>query len=323
MPSAVQVIIPAFLLDCLLGDPQNPFHPIRMIGRTISGGVRLFQSLRIRNPVIELLTGALLTITLTTGVYVVTKCVIALFHHAGPWCGYVTEIALCYFIIAPGALKNESMKVCRSLQSGDLQTARNDLSRIVGRDTQQMESPQIVCATVETVAENFSDGVTAPLLFVVLGGVPLGMAYKAISTLDSMIGYRSEKYEYLGKFAARSDDVANYVPARISAVLMLAAVFITRMDVRRAFRIYRRDRRKHKSPNSAQTESVCAGALGLQLGGDSYYNGKPVAKPTIGDAVVAPVPSHIIEANRLMYAATLLGILVIVLTQSLWRCIHV
>jgi adenosylcobinamide-phosphate synthase len=289
----------------------------------IACGIKFFQSFRIRNSVIEFLFGALLTVVLVVAVYVVTKYAIAFVHHFGFWYGYVTEIILCYFIIAPKALKDESMKVCRSLQADDLQGARKNLSRIVGRDTQHLESPEIVRATVETVAENFSDGLTAPLFFVVLGGVPLGMAYKAVNTLDSMIGYRNEKYEYFGKFAARLDDVANYIPARLSAILMLTAAFVTKKNAGRAFRIYRRDRRKHKSPNSAQTESVCAGALGLQLGGDSYYDGKLVSKPTIGDAAVAPVPLHIVEANRLMYTATIIGIFVILCTQALWRYANV
>ncbi len=323
MSPAFQIIIPAFLLDCLLGDPQNPFHPIRMIGRVIGWGVRFFQFLRIKNGVLAFLSGMLLTIVLTATVYFATRYLIGLFYNANPWFGYVTEIVLCYFIIAPKALRDESMKVYRSLRADDLQGARKNLSRIVGRDTQQLESRGIVRATVETVAENFSDGVIAPLFFVLLGGVPLGMAYKAVNTLDSMIGYRNEKYEYFGKFAARLDDIVNYFPARLSAFLMLIAAFVTKKDAKRAFQVYRRDRRKHKSPNSAQTEAVCAGALGLQLGGDSYYGGKLISKPTIGDAIVAPSPSHIIEANRLMYAATVIGILLMVLTQILWRCADV
>ncbi len=323
MSPAIQIIIPAFLLDCLLGDPQNPFHPIRMIGRTIVWSVRFFQFFRIRNRVFDFLSGVLLTLALTATVYFTTRYLIGFLYNANPWFGYVMEIVLCYFIIAPKALRDESMRVYRSLQADDLQAARENLSRIVGRDTQHLESRGIVRATVETVAENFSDGVIAPLFFVLLGGVSLGMAYKAVNTLDSMIGYRNEKCEYFGKFAARLDDVVNYIPARLSAILMLMAVLVMRRDVKRALRTYRRDRRNHKSPNSAQTEAVCAGTLGLQLGGDSYYGGKLVSKPTVGDAVVPPSPFHIVEANRLMYAATVIGILIIVLMQVLWRCADV
>lgn len=319
MSPAIQIIIPAFLLDCLLGDPQNPFHPIRVIGRAIAWGVRFFQCLHIKNNVLEFLSGMLLTIVLTATVYFTTRYTICFLCDANSRFGYIVEIVLCYFIIAPKALRDESMRVCRSLQANNLQAARENLSRIVGRDTQHLKSQGIVRATVETVAENFSDGVIAPLFFVLLGGVPLGMAYKTVNTLDSMIGYRNEKFEYFGKFAARLDDIVNYIPARLSALLMLITALVAGKDAKRALRIYRRDRRKHKSPNSAQTEAVCAGTLGLQLGGDSYYGGKLVAKPTIGDAVVPPSPSHIVEANRQMYAATVIGILLMVLIQALWR----
>ncbi len=323
MSPAIQIIIPAFLLDCLLGDPQNPFHPIRMIGRAIAWGVRFFQFLHIKNDILKFLSGMLLTIVLTVTIYFTTRYMIGFLCNVNPRFGYVMEIVLCYFIIAPKALRDESMKVYRSLRTNNLQAARKNLSRIVGRDTQHLESPGIVRATVETVAENFSDGVIAPFFFVLLGGVPLGMAYKAINTLDSMIGYRNEEFEYFGKFAARLDDVVNYIPARLSALLMLIAALLTGKSANRALRIYRRDRRKHKSPNSAQTEAVCAGALGLQLGGDSYYGSKLVSKPTIGDAIVSPTPWHIVEANRLMYAATVIGILLMAMTQALWRCADV
>lgn len=309
MPSVIPIILCAFLLDCLLGDPQNPAHPIRIIGGMISWCVRLFQQLRIRNPIIEFVFGMILTVVMVLGVYFATKWTVDYFRGVQPWLAFIIETILCYFIIAPRALRDESMKVYEFLKSDDISNARTSLSRIVGRDTHHLESPEIVRATVETVAENFSDGVIAPLFFVCLGGVPLGLAYKTINTLDSMIGYRNEKYEYLGKFAAVTDDIANYIPSRISALFLLLAALVTKTNPKHAFRVYRRDRRKHKSPNSAQTESVCAGALGLQLGGDGFYNGKIVSKPTIGDPMVLPLAVHIITINRLMYTATVVGIL--------------
>jgi adenosylcobinamide-phosphate synthase len=216
-------------------------------------------------------------------------------------------------MIAARALKDESMKVYHALKAGDIGGARIKLSYIVGRDTQNLDEGDIAKAAVETVAENLSDGVIAPLIFIFIGGAPLGMAYKAINTLDSMIGYRNGEFEYFGKFAARLDDVANWVPSRVSALLALlyAAIkkgcndngIIYEFDVKRAFRIYRRDKNNHKSPNSAQTESVFAGALGLQLGGESFYGGAQVLKPAIGDDIKKPEAYHIAAANRLMYAS--------------------
>ena len=212
---------------------------------------------------------------------------------------------MCYFIIAPRALKDESMLVYLRLNDSDIEGARKYLSYIVGRDTAELGIPEIVKAAVETVAENLGDGVIAPLLFILLGGAPLGFAYKAVNTLDSMIGYRNEEFEYFGKFAARLDDVVNFVPARLSAILMILGSVFVGGDVKSAVKIYIRDRRNHKSPNSAHTEAVCAGALGLRLGGDNYYKGILVHKPTIGDNINEPEPKHIIAANRLMYAATI------------------
>ena len=323
MPSVLQIIIPAFLLDCVLGDPQNPVHPIRLIGLVISCGVNVFQGCRIKSHKLVFMLGMLFAIVIVLLVYSMTACILAFLCCLGQWLGYAAEIVLCYFLIAPRALYNESMRVYESLQNGDICSAKTNLSMIVGRDTENLGAGGIVCATVETVAENFSDGVIAPLFYVAIGGVPLGFAYKAVNTLDSMIGYRNETYEYFGKFAARLDDVANYVPARVSALLMIAAACVMKSNGVNAIRIYFRDNNKHKSPNAAQTEAVCAGALGVQLGGDSHYGGKLVPKPTIGDFTVSPKPSHIIQANRLMYTATVIGILAMLFAQVAWRFSHV
>jgi adenosylcobinamide-phosphate synthase len=323
MDHIVQIIVLAVVLDSFVGDPQNPFHPVRIMGYGISWGVRLHQHFRIKLPVVSFLWGVLLTVTVVLTAYFATKYFIVLLNEIQTWCAFAGEVFLCYFIISPKALLTESMKVYRAVQSDDLINARKNLSRIVGRDTQHLEYPAIIKATVETVAENFSDGVIAPLFFVYIGGVPLGAAYKAINTLDSMIGYRNEQYEYLGKFAARLDDIVNFIPARISAFLLIVAVFITRNNTKRAFYIYRRDRHQHKSPNSAQTESVCAGALGLCLGGNHYYNGKLVFKPVIGDDLIPPLPLHIIIVNRLMYFATILGVVLIIVIELGRRYFHV
>ncbi|MDR1962832.1 MAG: adenosylcobinamide-phosphate synthase CbiB [Planctomycetaceae bacterium] len=323
MDNIVQIIVLAVVLDCIIGDPQNPFHPVRIMGYGISWGIRFHQNICIKSHVVSFGWGFLLTVTVVLSAYFGTKYFLDFLNGIQMGCAYAGEVILCYFIIAPKALQVESMKVYQAVQSGDLIKARKNLSRIVGRDTQDLESPAIIKAAVETVAENFSDGVIAPLFFVYIGGVPLGMAYKAVNTLDSMIGYRNESYEYFGKFAARLDDIVNFIPARISAFLLLLAVFITRNNMKQAFYIYKRDRYQHKSPNSAQTEAVCAGALGLRLGGDHYYNNILVSKPTIGDEIVLPSPSHIIVVNRLMYTATALALVSMILVQLSWRLFHV
>lgn len=303
------IILLAFLLDYFIGDPQNPFHPIRIIGAGISLGIELYKKINIKQRLASFVFGMIVVIIIISLTYIVTKVIIELSSAISMTLGFAIQVILCYFVIAPKALKHESMKVYYKLESNDIEGARHSLSYIVGRDTKELSPANIVRATVETIAENLSDGVIAPLIFVFIGGVPLGMAYKAINTLDSMIGYRNETYEYFGKFAARLDDIVNIIPSRISAIFMIIATIFTKSDTKSAIRIFFRDRYNHKSPNSAQTEAVCAGALGISLGGDNYYNGVLVHKPIIGDPTNEPSIHHIIEANKIMYAATALIIL--------------
>ncbi|MDR0313726.1 MAG: adenosylcobinamide-phosphate synthase CbiB [Treponema sp.] len=305
------IIIAAFTLDCIIGDPQNPFHPMRLIGKGINLGIGAYRKASIRNPVVQFIAGLILSLIIIFLSYVVIKLLTWGFYRINYFIGMAVEAVICYFLIAAKALKDESMKVYSSLTAGDIEAARKNLSFIVGRDTQNLNQPSIVKAAVETVAENLSDGVIAPLIFILIGGAPLGMAYKAINTLDSMIGYRNDEFEYFGKFAARLDDIVNFIPSRISALLMLLGSVFNGMDTKMAFRIYIRDRYKHKSPNSAQTESVCAGALGLCLGGDNYYHGVLVHKPGIGDGIYEPEPKHIIAANRLMYSAAFCAVVLL------------
>jgi len=307
------VIAGAFILDCLLGDPQNPFHPVRFIGSLIGAGTNLFKKRAVKSRAANFAAGmalSLITIGVSyAAVWLVTRGCYLINH----WLGIIVEAALCYFIIAARALKDESMKVQGALATGDISGARKNLSHIVGRDTENLEAPEIARAAVETVAENLSDGVIAPLIFILIGGAPLGMAYKAVNTLDSMIGYRNEEYEYFGKFAARLDDIVNFIPSRFSALMMIVSCLLTGNDAGEALRVFARDRRGHASPNSAQTESACAGALGLRLGGDSFYRGKLVSKPVIGDGANEPGPEHITAANRLMYASAALTTALLIL----------
>ncbi|MFR2342235.1 MAG: adenosylcobinamide-phosphate synthase CbiB [Ruminococcus sp.] len=221
------------------------------------------------------------------------------------WLWFAVHI-LCYQILAARCLATESKKVYRALQAEDLPLARKQLSWLVGRETQTLSAEEVTKACVETVAENTSDGEIAPLFYLFLGGVPLGFFYKAVNTLDSMVGYRNETYEYFGKAAAKLDDFWNWLPARISAWLMIATAVLLRLDGKQALQIYLRDRRKHLSPNSAQTESVAAGAMGIQLGGTHVYFGKVVEKPTIGDAIRHAQPTDILTANKLLFGSSLL-----------------
>jgi len=316
---ATIIILAAFLLDCIFGDPQNPLHPIRAIGRAVAVGVRAFKSAKLRSRAMQFTSGAALTIVVVCSSFIATRLVLLGFYHANLRLGIAAEALICYFIIAARALKVESMKVYHALAADDLQAARENLSYIVGRETKNLDEQKIIKATVETIAENLSDGAIATLIFIFIGGAPLGMAYKAVNTLDSMIGYRNDEFEYFGKFAARLDDIVNFIPARVSAAFMILGSAFVGGDVKNAIRIYARDRYNHKSPNAAQTESVCAGALGLQLGGDSYYNGKLVQKPIIGDELNVPEKAHIRSANRLMYAATILALITLLAASAILK----
>ena len=226
-----------------------------------------------------------------------------------PLAGLVLETFWCYQLLATKSLKDESMKVYDRLKNGTIEEARYAVSMIVGRDTSELTEEGVTKAAVETVAENSSDGVIAPMLYMALGGAPLMFLYKGINTMDSMLGYKNDRYLYFGRCAAKLDDLANYIPARISGWLMVAAAFLTGMDGKNAVKIYKRDRRNHASPNSAQTEAAVAGALRVQLAGNAYYFGKLYEKPTIGDKLREVEPEDIRRANRLLYGASVLSVL--------------
>ena len=237
-------------------------------------------------------------------------CILLFAYRLNLWLGIGLETVMCYQILAVKSLKTESMKVYAELKRGSLAGARQKVSMIVGRDTEDLSEEQVAKAAVETVAENTSDGTVAPLLFMAVGGAPLGFLYKGINTLDSMVGYKNEVYLFFGRFSAKLDDAANFIPARVSAFLMIGASVLLGMDFRNAWRIFRRDRLNHASPNSAQTEAVCAGALDIQLAGDAYYFGKLYPKKTIGDRLRAIRYEDIASANRLLYGTAALCLLV-------------
>lgn len=296
-----------FLLDQLLGDPCFLPHPIRGIGWLIAKTEKLLQNGNpqensIEKEVAERRQGKLLVVIvlLLTGMLAALILFGAYAIHAN--LGMVIEAVMTYQILAARCLQVESSKVWKQLTTGSLEGARKAVSMIVGRDTEHLTEEGVAKAAIETVAENTSDGVIAPMLYTALGGPVLGFLYKAVNTMDSMVGYKNEKYLHFGRTAAKLDDVVNFLPARISALLMIGAAFISGKSYngKQAWRIWRRDNRKHASPNSAQTESVCAGALGVQLAGDASYFGKIVKKPYIGDPTRAVEAEDIRRTNRLM-----------------------
>ena len=301
-------VLGGFVLDAIFGDPAWLPHPVVFMGKCIS---RLEKLLRARLPKTaqgELLGGAVVAFCLPVGTFLVTSLVCLAATELSPWLGLAVQMFWCGQALAAKGLVQESSNVYAQLIKNDLPAARKAVSRIVGRDTQNLTAEGVTKAAVETVAENASDGVIAPLLYMLIGGAPLALTYKAINTMDSMLGYKNEKYLYFGRAAAKLDDVANYIPSRLAALLWVAAAAFTGNDAKGAWRIWRRDRRCHASPNSAQTESACAGALGVQLAGPAYYFGEYYPKPTIGDALRPIEPQDILRANRMMYAASVLAV---------------
>ncbi|MBD5506948.1 MAG: cobalamin biosynthesis protein CobD [Lachnospiraceae bacterium] len=313
-----------FLLDLVLGDPHFLPHPVRLIGRLIAG---LEKSLRRKketgNGTREFWQGAKLVTIVLLSVAVVVSTLLLAAYRLHPYVGMAVECLMTYQILAVKCLKVESMKVYRCLREGDLEQARNAVSMIVGRDTACLEEEGVAKAAIETVAENTSDGVVAPMLYLMIGGPVLGFLYKAVNTMDSMIGYKNEEYLYFGRVAAKLDDMVNFIPARISAWLMIAACSLAGSDfsAKGAWRIYQRDRRKHASPNSAQTESVCAGALGIRLAGDASYFGEMVRKPYIGDALREVSYEDIKRVNCLLYVTAWLCVIVCLLFLALCMAI--
>jgi len=310
------ILAAAWLLDMMLGDPQGFPHPIRFIGWMISRGESLLRRLL---PGHAYAAGVVLTAAVTGISAGLTWGVLTGLARIHPWAALAGETALCAQILATRSLRDESHRVLRSLVKGDLPEARKYLAWIVGRDTGTMEREAISRAVVETVAENTTDGVIAPLFYMMIGGAPLGMFYKAVNTLDSMIGYKNEKYLYFGRFAARLDDVMNFIPARIASALMILASALLGLDPKGAIKVYCRDRKKHASPNSGHSEAVAAGALNIRLGGDASYFGRVISKPTIGDPLRPVVPEDIIRTGRLMMVTSFLGVVVLSLIR--WKVV--
>lgn len=301
-------ILLGFILDTIIGDPYKLPHPIRWIGSFISILEKLCRKIAKSNTMLMILGSILVFIVVfVSGGITLLVLKLASFNK---YAYLIVSSVICYYMLAGKSLKTESMKVYKAFENNDTEGARKAVSMIVGRDTQSLTKEGIIKAAVETVAENSSDGVVAPLIYMLIFGPVGGVVYKAVNTMDSMIGYVEEKYFYIGKFAAKLDDVLNYIPARISGILVIISAFILRYDYKNAFRIFKRDRRKHASPNSAQTESAMAGALGVQLAGDATYFGVVHKKPYIGDKKREIENEDIKRANDIMYTMTIICLVV-------------
>ena len=302
-------IIAGFILDLIFGDPHWLPHPICLIGNLIGF---IEGNLRPRlepNKNALLLGGALMVVIVLVISFAVPMAILLAAGMVSPWLAFALETLMCYQIFATKCLRDESMKVYDALHNNDLADARVKLSWIVGRDTKNLDEEEITKGAVETVAENTADGIIAPMFYMFLGGVPLAFLYKGINTMDSMVGYKNDKFLYFGRCAAKLDDVANLIPARITGLVMIAAAFLVGLDGKNAWKIFWRDRYNHLSPNSAMTESVTAGALNIQLGGDHFYFGKLVHKDTIGDDIRPVCPEDIKKTNNLLYMTAVLCLL--------------
>lgn len=296
-----------FLLDLLIGDPQNPFHPIRFIGSLCSSLEKFFR--KILNNYLKI-AGLLTWIFSVAIVYIITSVIIRFSFNINFILGIIISGIMIYFTISTKALKVEGLKVIKFLLRDDLEGARKQLSYIVGRDTASLDKEGILRAVVETIAENMSDGVVAPILYAGLFGAPFAFVYKAVNTMDSMFGYKNDKYKDFGFFPAKLDDIFNYIPARITGYLITIAAFILKLDYKNSYKIYSRDKNNHSSPNSAHPEAAVAGAIGLKLGGSNYYFGKLVEKPTIGDAIKVIDITDVYQTNKILYLVATLSYLV-------------
>ena len=309
-------ILAGYLLDLCLGDPHSMPHPVRAIGNLIVWLEKYLRPAGKKHATErgERRAGVLFVclVLLVTGS--VAGAILWISRLGGIWIQTVVEAVMTYYLLAARSLRDESTAPRPTLEPGALEGAPPAVSMMVGRDTKPLSAAGIARAAVETVAENASDGVIAPLFYLAIGGPLLGWLYKAVNTMDSMVGYKNDRYLHFGRAAAKLDDLVNLIPSRLAALLLIVSAYLLRYDGKNAYRIWRRDRRNHKSPNSAQTESACAGALGLRLAGDAWYFGKLVPKPYIGDEIHPIEPQDIRRVNRLMYgAAGIMGLLALVM----------
>lgn len=301
-------VLAGFVLDLIIGDPHSWYHPVQLIGLVIMGCEKMYRRIFRSH---ERTAGVFCACTVLAVSVFIPWLLLRLLYQLNFWAGFALESWWCGRLLAARSLNDETMNVYRAVQTGDLEKARRAVSMVVGRDTERLDMSGVIRAAVETTAENASDGETAPLFYMMMFGAVGGFAYKAVNTMDSMIGYKNERYIHFGTFAARLDDVLNFLPARFSGILMCMAAGLLRMDGKNAWRIFIRDKKKHDSPNSAHTEAAMAGALDVQLAGDAWYFGRLHKKPYLGDPVRPVVPEDIRRANRLMTATSVLALLLL------------
>lgn len=306
------MVLLGFMLDILLGDPHNWPHPVKVIGKLIGSSVNKIERMKLDDQQ-QVYAGTLMWLLVVFST-ALTSSIIMSIAHLNYWVYIIVGTYFSYTTISIKGLAVESHKIMRSLRNDDVVVARQQLSMIVGRETDQLNEDEISKATIETVAENINDGVIAPLFFLIIGGPILGLTYKAVNTLDSMVGYKNDRFINIGRTSAVMDDVFGFIPARLTWVLMIIATFLLRLNYRKAFKIGLRDHLKHNSPNSAYPESVIAGALDLQLGGPHYYFGKIVDKPFIGQATHKLATNKDIRATIfVLYTTSFLGLAVLCL----------
>lgn len=298
-----------FVLDLIVGDPHSIPHPVVIIGKLISAIEKLMRRFFPKTVKGEKIAGFVLWLMVVVISTAVPALLLLHCYRLNNWLGLAVESIMCAQILATKSLKDESRKVYDALQTGEIFKSRYAVSMIVGRDTAKLDDKAVARAAVETVAENTSDGVVAPLFFLSFGGAPLGFFYKAVNTMDSMLGYVEMPYQNIGLVPAKMDDVMNFIPARLSALMMLCAGWLLKLDVKNGWKIFMRDRFNHASPNSAQTESVCAGLLGLRLAGDAYYHGQLHRKKFIGDALREIEYEDILRSCRLLYVTAVLSVI--------------
>lgn len=301
-----------FILDLLIGDPNNPFHPVRGIGLLASKLETIFRKLLKNSLKIAGLIVWIITIILT---FAITYGIIFVCMKINKYLGVIVQGIIIYFCISAKGLVVEGYKVIKYLNEGNIEKSRKQLSYIVGRDTESLDSKGITRAVIETIAENMSDGVIAPILFAGIFGAAGSMAYKAVNTMDSMFGYKNEKYIKFGYFPAKLDDLFNYIPARVTGILIIISSFFLKRDYKNSFKIYKRDRYNHTSPNSAHPEAAMAGALDIQLGGANYYFGKIVEKPVIGDKIKEIEINDVKKTAEILYLSAVMGFILMVIIK--------
>lgn len=301
-------IYTGYALDLIIGDPYSFPHPVRYIGKLISIVEKQIRKITSSDKGLKI-AGFFLWFIVVGATFGITTLVLQLFKF-NKLAYFIVNTILIYTTLATKCLKDESSKIYKVLKTGDLEKSRIQLSYIVGRDTTNLNEKEIVRATVETVAENTVDGIIAPLFYGFIGGAPLAMAYKAVNTLDSTVGYKNDKYYYLGFASAKIDDIANYIPARLGVILLPLGSLFTGFNFKDALKIGIRDRKNHKSPNCAFSEGAVAGALGIQLGGTNVYFGKEVYKPTIGDKTREIEIEDIVRTNKIMYSSSIISIII-------------